>query len=83
VQLLKHRFMETEGSLPCSQKSSTGPYPEPDRSFIFPSKSQALYDISKQAYFYGELLANSQTRGLPFVGRPPLLTQYIPASLHI
>jgi hypothetical protein len=24
--------METEGSLPCSQGHSTGPYPEPDQS---------------------------------------------------
>jgi hypothetical protein len=27
--------METEGSLPCSQKCATGPYPEPDESSPF------------------------------------------------
>jgi hypothetical protein len=27
--------MEHEGSLPCSQKLSTGPYPEPDQSNLY------------------------------------------------
>jgi hypothetical protein len=28
--------MEPEGSLPCSQGPSTGPYPEPDQSSPYP-----------------------------------------------
>jgi hypothetical protein len=26
--------MESEGSLPCAQEPSTGPYPKPDRSIL-------------------------------------------------
>jgi hypothetical protein len=41
--------MELEGSLPCSQGPSTGPYPEPDQSSSYHpnlSKSEALFVIS-------------------------------------
>jgi hypothetical protein len=34
-------FMEPEGSLPCTQKSATGPYPEPDESSL-PLRSRSL-----------------------------------------
>jgi hypothetical protein len=35
-------FMQSEGSLPCSQEPSTGPYPEPDQSNTYhPIRSQS------------------------------------------
>jgi hypothetical protein len=38
--------MEPEGSLPCSQEPSTGPYPEPDRSSSYhPILSKMYFDI--------------------------------------
>jgi hypothetical protein len=37
--------MEPEGSLPCSQGPSTGPYPEPDQSSPY-HPTLFLYDAS-------------------------------------
>jgi hypothetical protein len=34
TQIFSH-FMEPEGSLPCSQELSTGPYHEPDQSSTY------------------------------------------------
>jgi hypothetical protein len=42
-------FKEPEGSSPCSQESSTGPYPEPDRSIPYhtiPSSLRAILILS-------------------------------------
>jgi hypothetical protein len=38
-------FMEPEGSLPCSQETSTGLYPEPDQSNPYPSHPLSLRSI--------------------------------------
>jgi hypothetical protein len=40
--------MEPEGSLPCSQKPSTGPYPDPDKSS--PSHPISLRSILTPTY---------------------------------
>jgi hypothetical protein len=32
IQEIPKNFKEPEGSSPCSQEPSTGPYPKPDRS---------------------------------------------------
>jgi hypothetical protein len=48
VQPLKNlsAFIEPEGSLPCLQQSSTGPYPEPDRSSpYYPILSKIYFNI--------------------------------------
>jgi hypothetical protein len=34
TQRVSQHFMEPAGSLSCSQKSSSGPYPKPDQSSI-------------------------------------------------
>jgi len=38
--------METVGSLPCSQESVTGPYPEPDKSTPHSHSCVQLFSIS-------------------------------------
>jgi hypothetical protein len=85
-------FMEPEGSLPCSQEPSTGPYPVTDESNLI-SIFFHLCRLSKESvqvrgflrifvtslFFYGELLAPRPTQagGPPLVGCPRLFIQYI------
>jgi hypothetical protein len=46
TQKFPQYFMEPEGSLPCSQDPSTGPYPEPDRSSPYhPNLSKIHFKI--------------------------------------
>jgi hypothetical protein len=80
-------FMEPEGSLSCSQKPSTGPYPDaeqfnPYRSFIqkISHGPRLLVVFRNKIIFYGELLAPRQNPKLEdhsLVGCPLLLIQYI------
>jgi hypothetical protein len=46
TQELPQYFMEPEGSLPCSQEPSIGPYPDPDKSSpSYPILSKIHFDI--------------------------------------
>jgi hypothetical protein len=49
---LQMSFMEPEGSLPCSQKPTTGPYPEPNESTKHPPPLtlQSLKDLGHLTY---------------------------------
>jgi hypothetical protein len=47
-------LLEPEGSLPCSQKSTTGPYSEPDECSAYPPKCSN--------YFHGRFFAPLQVR---------------------
>jgi hypothetical protein len=54
VQPLKTfpEFMEHEGSLPCSQEPSTGPYPEPDRSSPYQVQNKTKYSAPISPWLY-------------------------------
>jgi hypothetical protein len=52
--------MEPEGSLPCSQEPSTGPYPEPDQST--PYHHDLCYEISSIISWLVSSLFLSQNR---------------------
>jgi hypothetical protein len=76
------QFMKTQGSLPCSQEPSTGPYLQSDQSNPKnPSRSEASCDLSQQAYFlrWGIIspTTNPQAGGPPIFRYQWLLIQYI------
>jgi hypothetical protein len=74
---ISQHFMKPEGSLPCSQEPSNGPYPEPDHP---KNPSQALRDISEQYVVIRRgivnPMANPQAGVPPLIGCPRLLIQY-------
>jgi hypothetical protein len=68
--------MEPEGSLPCSQEPSTGPYPEPKESI---QVRGFLWSLVTNLFFRWVVspTPNPQARGPPFVSSPRLFIQYI------
>jgi hypothetical protein len=48
--------MEPEGSIPCSQKPSTGPYPEPYHLFITVKKNIKLLLLLLAYFFLARML---------------------------